>query len=464
MYCDPVGAAVAARAKRRMAKAKGRTTIGGATQSDKTVVPMSANEAGSFKISKAVQTKQRMPNWEDKASPAVRAFLQRTVKAVEARGDPITLELALSKAMVSGEQLRELAVARMKAELGAVPGMPPTREAGEVEVPCIMMSVVSAAAGSGEVVFFDSTGPTESLGLEVPPNTVTVVVTPDDGEPYVKIKGEGMPGVDGDGDGDGDAAAETEMMQEDALEHLKHTALIIVDVQNDFVTGTLKVDDAEAIVPKINALRAAVPFGFVCHSQDSHPADHCSFVDNHDGAEAFSTVAIPAPDGSAETVDQVMWPRHCVVGTPGWEFHPDLAIPDTDYIQAKGTNSKVDSYSAFFDNFKGASTGLCGSSDIPFDRIAIVVPHLHAPRKLLVSVCSLDAGHPHACTCRCDRIEIGASGRACSRSARLRTSLWWGSPRTSASGSPRSTPPISASTRSWSTTAPGGWPRTPSPL
>ena len=82
-------------------------------------------------------------------------------------------------------------------------------------------------------------------------------------------------------------------MQEDELEHLKHTALLIVDVQNDFriISGPLKIGDAKHVVPKINALRAAVPFGGVCHSQDSHPADHCSFVGNHDGAEVFSHVA-----------------------------------------------------------------------------------------------------------------------------------------------------------------------------
>ena len=151
---------------------------------------------------------------------------------------------------------------------------------------------------------------------------------------------------------------DTSTMAVDEVEHLQHTAFIIVDVQNDFISGSLMVGDAETIVPKINALRSTVPFGLVCLSQNSHPADHCSFVDNYEGAIPFSHRDIAAPDGSANTVVQVMWPRHCVEGTLGWEFHPDLVTLDTDSIQATGTDSKVDSYSAFFDNWKGASTGL----------------------------------------------------------------------------------------------------------
>ena len=145
----------------------------------------------------------------------------------------------------------------------------------------------------------------------------------------------------------------------DADEYLKHTALIVVDVQNDFISGSLKVgNDPEAVVSAINNLRAQVAFGLVAQTQDSHPADHVSFVDNHEGAEAFSHVQVPAPDDSGTTMDQVMWPRHCVQESEGWKFHPDLEIPETDHIQAKGTNSKVDSYSGFFDNFQGSSTGL----------------------------------------------------------------------------------------------------------
>lgn len=145
----------------------------------------------------------------------------------------------------------------------------------------------------------------------------------------------------------------------DADDYLKHTALIIVDVQNDFISGSLKVgNDPEAVVSAINDLRAQVAFGYVVHTQDSHPADHISFVDNHEGAEPFSHVQVPAPDDSGTTIDQVMWPRHCVQESEGWKFHPDLAVPETDYIQAKGTTSKVDSYSGFFDNLHGSHTGL----------------------------------------------------------------------------------------------------------
>lgn len=143
----------------------------------------------------------------------------------------------------------------------------------------------------------------------------------------------------------------------DAGQVLQHVAYIIVDVQNDFVSGSLKVGtDAEAVVGPINQVRQTVNFGMVVHTQDSHPPDHVSFHDNHEGVEVFQSVKIPAPDG--DEVDQVMWPRHCVQKSAGWEFHPDLIVADTDFIQAKGTNVAVDSYSGFFDNCKGSTTGL----------------------------------------------------------------------------------------------------------
>lgn len=138
---------------------------------------------------------------------------------------------------------------------------------------------------------------------------------------------------------------------------LTHVAYIIVDVQNDFVSGALKVGtDAEAVVGPINQVRQDIKFGSVVHTQDSHPPDHVSFHDNHEGVEVFQSIKIPAPDGTE--VNQVMWPRHCVQKSKGWEFHPDLIVADSDFIQEKGTNKAVDSYSGFFDNCKGSTTGL----------------------------------------------------------------------------------------------------------
>jgi nicotinamidase/pyrazinamidase len=130
-------------------------------------------------------------------------------------------------------------------------------------------------------------------------------------------------------------------------------ALLLVDLQNDFVDGSLAVPDGYAAVTNSNALRHK--FEVVACTRDWHPADHCSFADNH-GAEVFSTKSLPLPDGT--TIDQVMWPRHCVQGTYGADFHPDLEVMPSDYVLDKGLNSKVDSYSGFFDNMKGNETPL----------------------------------------------------------------------------------------------------------
>lgn len=139
--------------------------------------------------------------------------------------------------------------------------------------------------------------------------------------------------------------------------------LLIVDMQNDFIPGSypgasLTVPGAESCVAGINAIRIAFKDagGVIAHTQDSHPADHCSFYDNHHGAEMFSIRSIPSPDGGK--MDQVMWPRHCVKGSRGHEFHDHLVVETSDLIQPKGRDPAVDSYSGFFDNLKGRSTGL----------------------------------------------------------------------------------------------------------
>ena len=110
----------------------------------------------------------------------------------------------------------------------------------------------------------------------------------------------------------------------------RRIALLTVDMQNDFVDGSLAVNGnaptAGDCVRLFNRLRDAVPFDVVAHSQDWHPADHCSFVENNPGAELFHEVQIPTPDGEG-TVPQLMWPTHCVQGSSGARFHPELAGP-----------------------------------------------------------------------------------------------------------------------------------------
>ncbi|MBC6442325.1 MAG: bifunctional nicotinamidase/pyrazinamidase [Rhodobacteraceae bacterium] len=129
------------------------------------------------------------------------------------------------------------------------------------------------------------------------------------------------------------------------------TALIVIDVQNDFCPGgALEVAGGDEIVPGINALME--DFGAVVLTQDWHPADHSSFADNHDGAAEYSVIEMPYGP-------QVLWPRHCVQGGAGAAFHADLRR-DADLILRKGFRRWVDSYSAFFENDRQTPTGLEG--------------------------------------------------------------------------------------------------------
>jgi len=129
-----------------------------------------------------------------------------------------------------------------------------------------------------------------------------------------------------------------------------HHALIVIDVQTDFCPGgALAVADGHAVVPGINALMA--DFGCVVLTQDWHPADHLSFASQHAGRAPFETVRMPYGD-------QVLWPDHCVQGSPGAEFHPDLRLEPAQLILRKGFRRGIDSYSAFFENDRSTTTGL----------------------------------------------------------------------------------------------------------
>ncbi|MGP3696793.1 bifunctional nicotinamidase/pyrazinamidase [Rhodobacter sp. NSM] len=128
-------------------------------------------------------------------------------------------------------------------------------------------------------------------------------------------------------------------------------ALIVIDVQNDFCPGgALAVAGGDTIIPRINALMP--DFAARIFTQDWHPADHSSFAANHD-AEPFSLIEMPYGP-------QVLWPTHCVQGTRGAEFHPDLATDPADLIIRKGFRAGIDSYSAFFENDRTTPTGLEG--------------------------------------------------------------------------------------------------------
>lgn len=129
-------------------------------------------------------------------------------------------------------------------------------------------------------------------------------------------------------------------------------ALLIVDVQNDFCPGgALEVPDGDTIIPVINKLSKT--FDTIIQTQDWHPAGHSSFASTHEGKEPFETVEMSY--GS-----QVLWPDHCVQGSEGANFHPDLQTERSQLIIRKGFRKDIDSYSAFFENDDTTSTGLTG--------------------------------------------------------------------------------------------------------
>jgi len=133
---------------------------------------------------------------------------------------------------------------------------------------------------------------------------------------------------------------------------MARVALLVVDVQNDFCSGgALPVPDGDAVVPVINALLPR--FGLSIATQDWHPAGHVSFASAHPGSKPLDVIDL---DG----VTQVLWPDHCVAGTHGAAFHPALATRSFQAIVRKGTDARVDSYSAFRDNRQDRPTGLAG--------------------------------------------------------------------------------------------------------
>ena len=128
--------------------------------------------------------------------------------------------------------------------------------------------------------------------------------------------------------------------------------LIIVDVQNDFCPGgALAVPQGDQIVPAVN--RLAAEFAHVVLTQDWHPRGHASFASSHPGKQPFDTIDVSYGE-------QILWPDHCVQGTRGAEFHPDLDVPHAELVLRKGFRPAIDSYSAFFENDHRTPTGLVG--------------------------------------------------------------------------------------------------------
>ncbi len=129
-------------------------------------------------------------------------------------------------------------------------------------------------------------------------------------------------------------------------------ALIVIDVQNDFCPGgALAVNEGDRVVPAINGLVRS--FEHVLLTQDWHPAGHSSFASTHPGGKPFETVQMPYGV-------QTLWPDHCIQGSLGAEFHPDLEWTKAELLVRKGFRAAVDSYSAFFENDHKTPTGLGG--------------------------------------------------------------------------------------------------------
>ncbi len=127
-------------------------------------------------------------------------------------------------------------------------------------------------------------------------------------------------------------------------------AFLAVDIQNDFLPGgALGVKEGDEVVPLINQL-VKQPFSLVVASKDWHPEHHGSFADTHQKKVGEHT--------KLRGMDQILWPVHCVQGTPGAEFSDTLDHEHFDKVFHKGTDEDIDSYSAFFDNGHLKATGM----------------------------------------------------------------------------------------------------------
>ena len=127
-------------------------------------------------------------------------------------------------------------------------------------------------------------------------------------------------------------------------------ALLLIDIQNDFLPGgSLAVPEGDQVVPLANTLQQH--FSLVVATQDWHPDSHKSFASNHEGKKTFEKIEL-------QGLEQVLWPDHCVQGSAGAEFSPELNTKRIEAVFRKGTNPEIDSYSGFYDNGHLKSTAL----------------------------------------------------------------------------------------------------------
>lgn len=140
--------------------------------------------------------------------------------------------------------------------------------------------------------------------------------------------------------------------------HSSNSALLLVDIQPDFMPGGgLAVGGGDQIVAPVARLLESGRFRHCVATQDWHPSGHVSFASRHPGRRPFDTIELYGHE-------QTLWPDHCVQGSPGAQLHPALPENRIDAIIRKGTNPEVDSYSGFRNNWNAAGerppTGLAG--------------------------------------------------------------------------------------------------------
>lgn len=132
--------------------------------------------------------------------------------------------------------------------------------------------------------------------------------------------------------------------------HMSKSALILVDLQNDFFPGgALGVPDADGIFPLANNIQTH--FDLILATKDWHPQNHGSFASNHPGKKVYDEIQLKG-------IPQILWPDHCVQNSKGAEFHPNLQTEKIKKVFLKGTDPDYDSYSTFFDNAHIKNTGL----------------------------------------------------------------------------------------------------------
>lgn len=147
-------------------------------------------------------------------------------------------------------------------------------------------------------------------------------------------------------------------MTSEHLEGAGAAALILVDIQPDFLPGgALGVPDGDAILEPVRRLVEADPFALYVATQDWHPPGHVSFASRHAGHSPLDVIDLYGHP-------QTLWPDHCVQGTPGAELHPSIPWDRVSAVIRKGTDAESDSYSGFRNNWNRAGerppTGLLG--------------------------------------------------------------------------------------------------------